>query len=132
MNTFRSHIPLLLIVIGLMMPTMPVAGESCPRDSCRPDGQPAAQLCSDDGTELDSCCTADDRGQEEDAGRQDGSDDCCPHGCKCVCCDTADVPLVRLAPSSVKIAPRSIPVARHRLLFAPQDAVNSLLRPPQA
>ena len=121
MKTIRCRIPVLLIVVGLVMPTMPVAGDSCPLDSCRIDPPFVAQVCSDDGTEPDSCCTTD----------EGPSEDCCPHGCKCVCCDTAVVPLVRSGPSSVTIVPRSIPVVTHRPMFAPQDAVNTLLRPPR-
>ena len=122
MNTLRSRIPVLLIVVGLVMPTMPVAGDSCPLDSCRFDPSLAAQSCSGDGAELDSCCETDE-GEDED---------CCPHGCRCVCCDTAVMPLVRSASPPVKIAPRSARIATHRPVFKPQDAVNTLLRPPQS
>ena len=121
MNTIRCRIPVLLIVVGLMMPAMPVAGDSCPLDSCRFEPVLAAQPCSDDATESESCCETD----------QDRSEDCCPHDCRCVCCDTGVVPLVRAGPPSVKIAPRSVAVATRRPMFAPQDAVNTLLRPPR-
>ena len=122
MTAFRSRIPVLLIVVGLVMPAMPVAGDSCPRESCSFDLQLAVQSHGDAGADTESCCETDEGGNE----------DCCPHDCRCICCDTVVVPLVRSAPSAVKIAPRSIPVAMHRPVFAPQDAVNRLLRPPQA
>lgn len=131
MNAFRCRIQVLLIVVGLVVPMMPVAGDSCRGDSCTLQMGPAVESHSDGGSGMDSCCTSDEGGHQDDSDRHGDSDGCCPIGCNCVCCDTAVVPQVRSTPPSASIAPRSVPAAIHRLVFSPQDAVNRLLRPPQ-
>jgi len=120
----------LLIVVGLIVPTMPVAGDSCRGDSCRSDVRQASESS---GARMDSCCNSD-AGQHVDDQAQDGSDGCCSsRGCNCICCGTAVVPaLIRSTPTRVTIAPRSTPVAIRRSVLSAQDAVGALLHPPQS
>ena len=134
MSAIRCRILVLLIVVGLVVPAMPVAGHSCWGDSCRLHLLPnAAPSCSDAGAGTDSCCKSD-AGRHEDDEAEDESDGCCSSdGCNCICCGTAVVQaLVRSTPTRVTIAPRSIPVAIRRSALSPQDAVGALLRPPQS
>ncbi len=121
MNATRCRILALLIVVGLVVPTMPVAaGHSCWGDSCSLHARQTDQ----------SCCDVD-----PDAGHdaQDEGDDCCSSGgCDCICCGAAVVTaLLRWTPIQVTIAPRSGPVSIRRLTLSPQDAVGALLRPPR-
>jgi len=121
----HCRILVLLIVVGLVVPTMPVAGDSCRGDSCS-DGRQAAQSSS---ARMDSCCNPSDADEAQDEG-----DGCCSsRGCNCICCATAVVPaLIRSTPTRVTIAPRSTPVAIRRSVLSAQDAVGALLHPPQS
>ena len=130
MNVTRSRILALLIVVGLVLPTIPVAGHSCLGDSCLSDMKQAS--CTDDGNEMDSCCKSD-AGQTEQESEDSGDDCCSSGGCDCMCCGAAVVaPAVVRSPTQVTIAPRSIPVAIRRSMLSPQDAVGALLHPPQS
>ncbi len=121
MNATRCRILALLIVVGIVVPTMPVAaGHSCWGDACSLHVRQTDQ----------SCCDAD-----PDAGHdaQDEGDDCCSSGgCDCICCGTAVVTALHSrAPIQVTIVPRSVPVALRRSTLFPQDAVGALLHPPR-
>ncbi len=122
MTTTRCRILALLIVAGLVVPTMPAAaGHSCWGDSCSLHVRQAAQ----------SCCDAD-RHVDDDA-QDEGDDRPSSGGCDCICCGTAVVTaLLRRAPVQVRIVPRSVPVAIHRSTLSPQDTVGALLRPPRS
>ncbi len=134
------RILVLLIVVGLVVPTMPAAGDSCRGDSCRLHLRQAAELSS---ARMDTCCN-DPRASSLPLARpchpidadeaEDEGDDCCSsRGCNCICCGTAVVgALIRSTPIQVTIAPRSIPVALGRSVLSPQDAVGALLHPPQS
>ena len=122
MTTTRCRILALLIVAGLVVPTMPAAaGHSCWGDSCSLHVRQVDE----------SCCDAD---LPADHDAQDEGDDCCSSdGCDCICCGTAVVTaLLRRAPVQVRIVPRSVPVAIHRSTLSPQDTVGALLRPPRS
>jgi len=136
----HCRILLLLIVVGLVVPTMPVAGDSCRGDSCRLHLRQAAESSS---ARMDTCCN-DPRASSLALARpchpidadkaEDLGDDCCSsRGCNCICCGTAVVPaLIRSTPIQVTIAPRSATVALGRPVLSPQDAVGALLHPPQS
>lgn len=121
MNATRCRILALLIVVGLVVPTMPAAaGHSCWGDSCSLHVRQAAQ----------SCCDAD--GQVDENAEDECNDRPSSGGCDCICCGGAVVTAVlRWAPVQVTIAPRSVPVAIRRSTLSPQDAVGALLHPPR-
>ncbi len=121
MNATRCRILALLIVVGLVVPTMPAAGgHSCWGSSCSLHVRQTDQ----------SCCDVDpDAGQD---AQDEGDDFCSSDGCDCICCGTAVVTaLLRRAPIQVTIVPRSVPVAIRRSTLSPQDTVGALLRPPR-
>ena len=122
MSTTHCRILALLILVGLVVPTMPAAaGHSCWGDSCSLHVRQTDQ----------SCCDAD---PHVDHGARNEGDDCCSSGgCDCICCGTAVVTaLLRRAPIQVAIVPRSVPVAIRPSTLSPQDAVGTLLRPPRS
>ena len=124
MNATRCRILALLIVVGLVVPTMPVAaGHSCWGDSCSLHVRQTEQ----------SCCDADPDAGHDAQDATDASEDCCSSdGCDCICCGTAVITaLLRRAPVQVTILPRSTPVAIRRSTMSPQDAVGALLHPPR-
>ena len=121
MSTTHCRILALLILVGLVVPTMPAAaGHSCWGDSCSLHVRQADQTCCD--------------AEPADHDVQDERDDCCSNdGCDCICCGTAVVTaLLRRAPIQVAIVPRSVPVAIRPSTLSPQDAVGTLLRPPRS
>lgn len=124
MNAVRTRILVLLIVSGLLAPAMQVAGHSCRGDACWSHSRQADPSC--DEAAADSCCATEETESEDDG--------CCSGGgCDCMCCGATVITLaVRPVPAQVTIAPRSVPVALPRLVLRPQDAVGTLLRPPQA
>jgi hypothetical protein len=122
MNTTRCQILTLLIFVGLVVPTMPVAaGHSCWGDSCSLHVRQTPQSCCDAEQQVEPCA-------------QDQDDDCCSSGgCDCICCGAAVVTaLLRSTPVQVTIAPRAVSIAICRSTLSPQDAVGALLRPPRS
>ena len=129
MHVSHTRIFSLLIVIGLVVPAMQVAGHSCRGDACQSHRQ-AAPSCSDAGEMKDSCCSS----QSEDDEAENEDDGCCSDGgCDCMCCGAPVITVMdRFTPIRVTIAPRSVPVVICRSALRPQDAVGALLQPPQA
>jgi hypothetical protein len=122
MNTTRCRILTLLIFVGLVVPTLPVAaGHSCWGDSCSLHVRQTPQSCCDAEQQVEPCA-------------QDQDDDCCSSGgCDCICCGAAVVTaLLRSTPVQVTIAPRAVSIAICRSTLSPQDAVGALLRPPRS
>ncbi len=134
MNAIRCRILSLLIVIGLVVPTMQVAGHSCWGDSCPLHLRQAAQPS---GARIDSCCNEPRPSsarpcQPSDAGQAQDDGCCSDGGCDCICCGAPVVTAMdRSTPTQVTIALRSGPVAICRSALRPQDAVGALLQPPQ-
>ena len=123
----HCRILVLLIFVGLVVPTMPVAGDSCRGDSCPTHVRQTAESSS---ARMDSCCN-DPQASDADEAQDDGC--CSSSDCNCVCCPPAVVPaLIRSTPTQVSITPRSVPVAIGRSGLSPQDAVGELLHPPQS
>ena len=130
MNAIRCRILALLIVVGLVVPTMPVAaGHLCWDDSCSLHVRQTDQSCCE--TDLHADQDAEDATDAADA-KETGDDCCSSDGCDCICCGAAVVTaLLRRAPIQVTIVPRSVPVAIRRSTLSPQDTVGALLRPPR-
>jgi hypothetical protein len=108
----------MLVMAGLVLPTMHARGEVCEAT------QRSCALVDD--APNDSCCAT-------DSDRDEQEDDCCSDSCKCLCCRAAVVPVMhRTTPTRVTFAPLTFAFAAPIPTLAPQDSDSDLFHPPKS
>jgi hypothetical protein len=124
-DTIRLRLLMLVVALGLVVPTVPVAGHDC---GAAPGT--AVETCEVSDAPADSCCSDEDDQQDD----EDEDRDCCPGGCSCVCCGcaTATPVMHRSAPAAAALMPPSASQADRRSELSPQDSAGRLIRPPQS
>jgi hypothetical protein len=123
-DTIRLRLLMLVVALGLVVPTLPAADHDC---ATAPG--PAVKSC-DDSAPADSCCPSEeDRDDDEDEDR-----DCCPSDCACICCGCATATPVMHRPGSpaASLLPPSASKVDRRSELSPQDSADDLIRPPQS
>jgi hypothetical protein len=123
-DTIRLRLLMLVVALGLVVPTVPAADHDC---GSAPG--PAVENCDVGDAPVDSCCPGEDGQHDDDEGR-----DCCPAGCDCVCCGCATATPVMHRPGSLaaSLMPPSASQVDRRSEFSPQDSADELIRPPQS
>jgi hypothetical protein len=123
-DSIRLRLLMLVVALGLVVPTVPAADRDCGAAPGR------AVECCDDSTPANSCCP----GEDDQDERENEDRGCCPGDCACFCCGcaTANPLLHRSVPSTVSPAPPSALQLAWRSELAPQDSADELIRPPQA
>ncbi|MHC4305437.1 MAG: hypothetical protein ACYSW2_13295 [Planctomycetota bacterium] len=124
-NTIRLRLLILLVALGLVLPTVPAAGHDC---GAAPGT--AVESCDASDAPADSCCPSED---DQDENEQEDRD-CCPSDCACVCCGcaTASPVMHRAASAAASLTPPSASQLDGRYELSPQDSVGDLIRPPQS
>ena len=125
-DTIRLRLLMLVVALGLVVPTVPAAGHDC---GTAPG--PAVEPCDVSDAPADSCCPSEDDRHDDD---DEEDRDCCPGGCDCVCCGcaTATPVMHRSASALVSLMPPSASPFDRRSELSPQDSAGKLIRPPQS
>jgi hypothetical protein len=124
LDTIRLRLLVLVVALGLVVPTVPAADHDC---GTAPGT--AVERCEADAP-ADTCCSGeDDQDESENEDR-----DCCPSDCVCFCCGcaTANPVMHRAAVAAASLTPPSDSQLGGPVELSPQDSADKLIRPPQA